>query len=573
MRRHPSVGIWEIFIPAVRVGARYKFEVLNSAGELLPLKADPFAFYCEQPPATASVVFKSDYHWQDDEWREYGQRTFGFDKPISIYEVHLGSWRRNSEDSNRWLSFVELARELIPYVKEMGFTHVELLPITEHPFGGSWGYQPIGLYASTARYGSPDDFRYFVDECHRNGIGVILDWVGAHFPSDAHGLARFDGTALYEHEDPRRGVHADWNTLVFNYGRVEVANYLIANALFWIQEFHIDALRLDAVASMLYLDYSRPDGGWVPNEFGGNENFEAIRFLQNLNTLVHAAGAVTIAEESTAWPGVSRPVEGNGLGFSYKWNMGWMNDTLRYMSEDPIHRRYHHDLLTFSMVYAYHENFVLPLSHDEVVHGKRSILGRMPGDDWQKFANLRAYYAYMYAHPGKKLLFMGDEFGQRNEWHHDRSLDWHLLELPGHAGVQRLVADLNRIYAAVPALHQIDYEPAGFRWLHCTDTESSVFSFVRFSRDGDLLVAICNLTPVIRDDYTLRVPRAGRYLEVLNTDAVEYGGSGVGNLGAVDAIEESGDWLPAVLRLRLPPLATLFLQLRDTPRAGEAHDA
>jgi 1,4-alpha-glucan branching enzyme len=560
MRKHASVGVWDIFVPNVEPGMRYKYELLDAEGALLPLKSDPYAFYCEPPPGNASVVFESRYAWQDSEWCEARPRSLGFERPISIYEVHAGSWRRKTEQDNRCLTYAELADELIPYVLEMGFTHIELLPVSEHPFGGSWGYQPIGLFAPTARYGHPDEFREFVDRCHRSGIGVILDWVGAHFPSDPHGLGRFDGSALYEHEDPRRGIHADWNTLVFNYGRVEVANYLIANALFWIREFHVDALRLDAVASMLYLDYSRADGDWVPNEYGGNQNLEAIDFLRRLNGLVHAEGAVTIAEESTAWPAVTRPAENGGLGFSYKWNMGWMNDTLRYVAEDPVHRKYHHDLMTFAMVYAYDENFVLPLSHDEVVHGKRSLLGRMPGDDWQRFACLRAYFAFLFAHPGKKLLFMGDEFAQADEWHHDRSLDWHLLEDDRHAGIQMLTRDLNQLYKGVPALHEIDHEPAGFRWLNCEDRDNSVLSLARFDRAGDVLVALSNFTPVVREDYRLGVPVPGVYAEVLNTDAIEYGGSGVGNLGATEAVPEPRDWLPATLSLRLPPLATLFLR-------------
>jgi 1,4-alpha-glucan branching enzyme len=558
MRRHPSVGIWDIFVPGVAPGSRYKLELLDAAGALLPLKADPFARFSEQAPGNASIVFESAYEWGDSEWRAGGTASLGFDRPVSIYEVHLGSWRRKVEEGGRWLSYAELAAELIPYVRDMGFTHIELLPVSEHPFGGSWGYQPVGLFAPTSRFGSPDDFRRFVDQCHCNGIGVILDWVGAHFPGDKHGLGRFDGSALYEHEDPRRGVHADWHTLVFNYGRAEVANYLIANALYWIEEFHVDALRLDAVASMLYLDYSRREGEWVPNEHGGNENLEAIAFVRRLNTLVHAAGALTIAEESTAWPAVTRPVEHAGLGFSYKWNMGWMNDTLRYVAEDAVHRKYHHDRMTFSMVYAFNENFVLPLSHDEVVHGKCSIIGRMPGDDWQRFANLRCYLAFMFAHPGKKLLFMGSELAQANEWHHDRSLDWHLLDLPMHAGVQRLVRDLNRLYAATAPLYEIDYEPAGFRWLNCEDRASSVFSLARLDRSGGVLVAVSNFTPVVREEYALGVPAPGRYIEVLNTDAVEYGGAGIGNLGEVDARNEPRDWLPATMRLRLPPLATVF---------------
>jgi 1,4-alpha-glucan branching enzyme len=570
MRAHRAVGIWDLFVPGARAGARYKFEVHDGNGQLLPLKGDPFAFHCESPPGNASIVFASDYVWRDAAWCRERAAGLDFDRPISIYEVHAGSWRRKPEQDHRWLGFRELADELVPYVAGLGFTHVELLPVSEHPFGGSWGYQPVGLFAPTSRFGTPDDFRYFIDRCHASGIGVILDWVGAHFPRDPHGLGRFDGTALYEHEDPRRGVHADWNTLVFNYGRVEVANYLIANALFWVREFHVDALRLDAVASMLYLDYSRRDGEWLPNRYGGNENLEAIDFLRRLNTLVHKEGARTIAEESTAWPAVSRPAETGGLGFSYKWNMGWMNDTLRYVAEDPVHRKHHHERMTFSLVYAFTENFVLPLSHDEVVHGKRSIIGRMPGDDWQRFANLRAYYAFMFAHPGKKLLFMGGEFAQLAEWDHDRSLDWHLLERPLHGGVQHLVRDLNRLYRAIPALHEQDYAPAGFRWLNCEDRNQSVFSFARFDTQGGCLVAISNFTPVPRDDYCVGVPAAGVYAELLNTDAAVYGGSGAGNLGAATATAEGRDWLPATLRLRLPPLATLYLRMKEQTLRQEA---
>ncbi len=560
MQNHDSVGIWETFVAGVAPGTLYKFELIDAQGQLLPLKSDPFAFACEAAPGNASIVYESRYRWSDQSWRNRHGHDLGFERPISIYEVHVGSWRRRPADGNRRLSFLELADELISYVVEMGFTHIELLPVSEHPFGGSWGYQPIGLFAPTHRYGEPDDFRAFVDRCHEHGVGVILDWVAAHFPADQHGLGRFDGSALYEHEDPRRGVHPDWDTLVFNYGRTEVANYLLANALYWVREFHIDALRIDAVASMLYLDYSREHGEWTPNQYGGNENLEAIEFLKRLNTLVHAEGAVTIAEESTAWPKVSRPIEWGGLGFSYKWNMGWMNDTLRYVAEDPVHRRYHHDGMTFSMVYAYDENFILPLSHDEVVHGKRSLLGRMPGDDWQRFANLRAYYGYMFAHPGKKLLFMGGEFGQAGEWRHDHSLDWHLLDGRGHAGLAALVRDLNRLYREIPALHQLDHEPAGFRWLNADDREGSIFAFARFDRRGDFVVALCNFTPVIRDGYRVGVPVPGEYTEIMNTDAECYGGSNVGNLGRVTAVPEPRDWLPATLTLRLPPLATVYLR-------------
>ncbi len=444
MRLHPGNGLWEIFIPGVGHGSYYKFELLDKQGELLPFKSDPLGQFHEAPPGNASVVYQSRYNWQDSDWAAHKSPVPGMDQAISIYEVHLGSWRRG--DDNRFLTYREMADVLVNYVREMNFTHVELLPVTEHPFDGSWGYQPIGMFAPTQRFGEPDDFRFLVDQFHQAGIGVIVDWVPAHFPKDEHGLRRLDGTALYEHEDPRKGEHSDWGTLIFNYGRREVINYLVGSALYWIDNFHIDALRVDAVASMLYLDYSREKGEWLPNEFGGNEHLEAVEFLRQLNEIIHTYSATSYAEESTAWPGVSRPTSAGGLGFTYKWNMGWMNDTLSYMSEDPVHRKYHHDKMTFGLVYAFDENFVLPLSHDEVVHGKRSLLGRMPGDEWQRFANLRAYYGFMFGHPGKKLLFMGAEIAQEKEWNHDQSLDWHLLEQPLHQGVQKLVRDLNRVY-------------------------------------------------------------------------------------------------------------------------------
>ncbi|MBT8422289.1 MAG: 1,4-alpha-glucan branching protein GlgB, partial [Gammaproteobacteria bacterium] len=465
MRLHPGNGIWEIFIPDVGPGDQYKFELLDAGGKLLPLKSDPYAQYFEGPPGNAAVVYRSNHRWRDSGWMQSRSSEPRLDQPFAVYEVHLGSWQRVPEDDNRYFSYRELADKLVAYVKDMGYTHIELLPVTEHPFDGSWGYQPIGLYAPTWRFGSPDDFRYLVDCCHQKGIGVLLDWVPAHFPRDEHGLSRFDGTALYEHEDPRKGAHADWGTLIFNYGRNEVCNYLLGSALYWVNEFHIDGIRVDAVASMLYLDYSREDGEWLPNEHGGNEHLEAVGFIRRLNELIHREGAVTLAEESTAWPGVSRPVYSGGLGFTYKWNMGWMNDTLSYMSEDPVHRKYHHDKMTFGLVYAFNENFMLPLSHDEVVHGKGSLLGKMPGDEWQRFANLRAYYGIMYGHPGKKLLFMGGEFAQSAEWSHDRSLDWHLLQYPLHAGIQALVRDLNALYRSCPALYEVDFDGSGFSWL------------------------------------------------------------------------------------------------------------
>jgi 1,4-alpha-glucan branching enzyme len=560
MRLHPGNGIWEIFIPAATPGANYKYEIQDSRGKLLPLKSDPYATYHEAPPGNSSIVFDSHYHWKDDAWISQRSPTPKMDQPIAIYEVHPGSWRRR--DDGGYLGYRALADELVNYVSEMGFTHIELLPVSEHPFDGSWGYQPIGLFAPTQRFGTPDDFRYFVDRCHAANLSVIVDWVPAHFPKDEHGLARFDGSALYEHADPRKGEHADWGTLVFNYGRREVVNYLIGSALYWIQELHIDAIRVDAVASMLYLDYSREDGEWIPNEHGGNENLEAVEFLKRFNREIHAAGASTFAEESTAWPGVSRPVDAGGLGFTYKWNMGWMNDTLMYMSEDPVHRKYHHDKMTFGLVYAFDENFVLPLSHDEVVHGKRSILGRMPGDDWQKFANLRAYYATMYAHPGKKLLFMGNEIAQQREWDHDQSLDWHLLEQPAHAGIQTLVRDLNHLYRETPALYEVDFDARGFEWIDYNDRDNSILSWIRRDKSGGFVVVVSNLTPIAREKYSIGVPVSGTYTELLNTDSKQYGGSGIAN-NALQTTGHSQHGRPDSLSLRLPALATLILKISD----------
>jgi 1,4-alpha-glucan branching enzyme len=559
MRLHPGNGIWEIFVPGVKPGAKYKFELLDSQHRLLPVKTDPLAHYYEAPPGNAAIVYKSKYRWKDQQWMQQRNPNPHLDEPVSIYEVHLGSWRRNPEQGNRSLTYREHARELVDYVIDMGFTHIELLPITEHPFDGSWGYQPIGLYAPTHRFGEPDDLRYLIDKCHAAGIGVIIDWVPAHFPRDQHGLVEFDGTALYEHADPRKGAHADWGTLIFNYGRNEVINYLLGSALYWIDEFHVDALRVDAVASMLYLDYSRKPGEWVPNVYGGNENLEAVAFIRRLNEEIHARGATSYAEESTAWAGVSRPTYSGGLGFTYKWNMGWMNDTLLYMSEDPLHRAYHHDKMTFSLVYAFNENFVLPLSHDEVVHGKRSLLSRMPGDEWQQFANLRAYYGAMFAHPGKKLLFMGAELGQRQEWNHDASLDWHVLEYPLHRGVQHLVRDLNRIYRHSEALHQIDFTPEGFEWVELHNRNDSVFAWLRRAKDGGFVLCVVNLTPVVRHDYRVGVSVEGRYREVLNTDAALYGGSGLLNSGDLYTDQHGAHGRPYSLRLVLPPLATIML--------------
>jgi 1,4-alpha-glucan branching enzyme len=558
MRLHPANGIWEFFLPGVFGGARYKFEMLDKHGKLLPLKTDPYGNYHEPPPGNASIVYESSYRWKDDSW--VGKRSIvpDLDKPVSIYEVHLGSWRRKADEGNRYLTYRELADELVDYVADMGFTHIELLPISEHPFDGSWGYQPIGMFAPTQRFGNPDDFRYFIDRCHKAGIAIIIDWVPAHFPKDEHGLRQFDGTALYEHEDPRKGEHADWGTLIFNFGRREVVNYLIGSALYWIDEFHIDAIRVDAVASMLYLDYSREEDEWIPNELGGNENLEAVAFLRKLNAEVHAHGATSFAEESTAWPGVSRPVDMGGLGFTYKWNMGWMNDTLSYMSEEPIHRKHHHDKMTFGLVYAFNENFVLPLSHDEVVHGKYSLLGRMPGDEWQRFANLRAYYANMYAHPGKKLMFMGGEIAQGQEWSHDRSLDWHLLQYQNHSGVQNLVKDLNHVYTRTPALHEIDFSDEGFEWINWDDRDNSVLSWIRRDRSGGYAICISNFTPVARYDYRIGVATRCPLKEIINTDAEKYGGSGIGN-GVITPSEQEHYGKPFSACLAIPPLATLIL--------------
>ncbi|GAB3242927.1 1,4-alpha-glucan-branching protein [Chitinimonas naiadis] len=552
MRLRRECGIWELFLPAMDEGASYKFEVLDWEGQIVQ-KSDPFAFVAELRPATASQVHRLP---APPEGRPVDS---GLDRPVSIYEVHLASWRRTGDGG--WLSYRELAVSLVPYAVEMGFTHLELLPVSEHPFDGSWGYQPIGLYAPTSRFGTPEDFRFLVEAAHAAGLGVILDWVPGHFPEDRHGLARFDGTHLYEHADPREGFHRDWNTLIYNYGRREVANFLSANALFWLEQYGVDGLRVDAVASMLYRDYSREDGEWVPNVHGGRENLEAIAFLRQTNHWlgVNRPGAVTLAEESTAFPQVSRPPEHGGLGFHYKWNMGWMHDTLDYVRREPVHRRHHHAQLSFGLTYAYSENYVLPLSHDEVVHGKGSLLGKMPGDDWQRFANLRAYFGFMWAHPGKKLLFMGGEFAQVREWNHEQSLDWHLLDDSRHIGMQRLVRDLNQAYRDIPALHRLDCDPAGFDWVCWDDADNSVLSFLRFDGMGGAVLAVCNFTPQVREDYRLGVPQAGCWREVLNTDSTYYGGSDVGN---GDALSEphAAHGRPHSLRLRLAPLATqLFL--------------
>jgi 1,4-alpha-glucan branching enzyme len=564
MRARGSSGIWEIFIPELNEGAIYKFEIVAPDGNVLPLKADPYAFRSELRPNTGSVVASLDtHHWSDAEWLSQRSGKNWFQSPVSIYEVHLGSWRRVPEDHDRWLTYRELADKLIPYVKDLGYTHIELLPVMEHPFDGSWGYQTLGYFAATSRYGSPAEFMEFVDRCHQSGLGVILDWTPAHFPRDAHGLAQFDGTHLYEHADPRQGAHPDWGTLVYNYGRNEVQNYLISNALFWLDKYHIDGLRVDAVASMLYLDYSRKPGEWIPNQYGGRENLHAIEFIKRMNEVVHGKfpGVLTIAEESTAWPAVSRPTYLGGLGFSFKWNMGWMNDTLKYFSHDPVHRKYEHNKLTFSLLYAFTENFVLPFSHDEVVHGKNSLLHKMPGDMWQQFANLRLLYAYHYAHPGKKLLFMGQELAQRNEWSEARSLDWDLLRWDSHRGIQQLIRDLNHLYAAEPALHQIDFDWHGFEWIDANDADNSVLSFLRRGKNPeDLIVAVINATPVVRGGYRLGVPQPGYYREILNTDAAIYGGSNVGNAGGQAASDQPAQGRPHSLILTLPPLAAVYLK-------------
>jgi len=559
MRSLGASGIWELFVPDLRPGTRYKFELRTSDGRLR-LKADPFAFAAEVPPRNASVVFESSYEWRDADWLAARESLLG--RPVSIYEVHLGSWRLNSREGNRPLTYAELGEELAEYVSALGFTHVELMPVMEHPYAPSWGYQVTGYFAPTARFGPPDEFRAFVDRLHEAGIGVILDWVPAHFPKDDWALARFDGTALYEHEDARRAEHPDWGTLVFNFGRNEVRNFLLASALCWLSEYHADGLRVDAVASMLYLDYSRKPGEWVPNEQGGNEDLDAIAFLKELNTVAHARrpGVLMAAEESTAWPGVSRPVDDGGLGFGLKWNMGWMHDTLAYLARDPIHRRYHHDQVTFSLVYAFSENFVLPLSHDEVVHGKGSLLGKMPGDPWQRRANLRALYGYMWAHPGKKLLFMGGELGQGREWDSEGSLDWHLLETSEHAGIQELVRDLNLRYREEPALWEVDFEPAGFRWLEANDAEANVIAFARFAAEGRRVVlCVCNFSPVPRSGYRLGLPRVGRWREVLNTDDERYGGGGVGNPLPVAAEVRPWHDQPYSAEVTLPPLGVVWL--------------
>ncbi len=559
MQFRPEAGLWEGFVPGMGHGALYKYHIVSRYDDYQADKADPYGFAAEIRPQTASKVWDlAGYEWNDGEWMEHRVGRNGLTAPISIYEVHLGSWMRVPEEGNRWLTYRELADKLSGYVHEMGYTHVEFLPVTEHPFDGSWGYQTVGYYAPTSRFGTPQDFMYLVDMLHQSGIGVILDWVPAHFPTDAHGLGYFDGTHLYEHADPRQGQQPDWGTFVFNFGRNEVRNFLISNALFWFDKYHIDGLRVDAVASMLYLDYARREGEWIPNRYGGRENLEAIDFLRQLNTTVYGEypGAMMIAEESTAWPMVSRPTYLGGLGFGFKWNMGWMHDMLEYMSQDPIYRSYHHNLITFSLMYAFAENFVLPFSHDEVVYGKGSMLGKMPGDNWRKFANLRALYGFMAAHPGKKTLFMGSEFGQWKEWNHDESLDWALLQFDTHRGLQRWVRDLNTLYRGEPALHELDADPAGFEWIDCNDSQRSIISFRRMTRrQEDTLLFVCNFTPEPRPNYRIGVPERGHWNEILNGDAPLYGGSGQGNLGGAGTSPVPMHGHPYSLNLTLPPLA------------------
>jgi 1,4-alpha-glucan branching enzyme len=557
MRMIGSSGIWELFVPGISDGALYKFEIVTAENRLV-LKTDPYAFRTEPPPGTDAVVHRSRHEWGDGEWMKR-RAADAHAAPMSIYEVHLGSWRRGED--GRQLTYRETAPLLADYCTEMGFTHVELLPIAEHPFGGSWGYQVSNYFAPTARFGKPDDFRYLVDTLHQAGVGVVCDWVPAHFPKDEWALARFDGTALYEHADPRQGEHPDWGTLVFNFGRNEVRNFLISNALFWCEEFHLDGLRVDAVASMLYLDYSRKEGEWVPNRHGGRENLEAIEFLKELNSVVHGEhpGIVMSAEESTAWPGVSRPTYLGGLGFGFKWNMGWMHDTLDYFSKDPVHRRWHHNQLTFSLIYAFSENYVLPLSHDEVVHGKGSLLAKMPGDRWQQFANLRVLFGYMWAHPGKQLLFMGGELAQEREWAHDHSIDWHLLDDPSHAGIRNLVADLNKAYMDVDALWHLDSSPEGFTWIDANDADNNVVSFYRTGSGDTRLICACNLSPVVRSEFRLGFPKAGRFREIINTDAQRYGGSNAGNQGEITTEPTPWHGLDNSAEIVLPPLAALWL--------------
>ena len=563
LRPNGQSGIWEGFFPGIGNGTLYKYHIVSRFNDYRVDKTDPFSIFNEIPPKTASIVWNLDYQWSDQEWMTSRRQRNALDKPMAIYEMHVGSWRRVAEQSNRSLSYRELAPLLADYLERLGYTHVEFLPIMDHPFFGSWGYQITGYFAPSGNYGTPQDLMYLVDTLHQRGIGVILDWVPSHFPADEHGLAFFDGTHLYEHADPRQGYHPEWKSYIFNYGRKEIQSFLISNALFWLRSYHIDGLRVDAVASMLYLDYARKPGEWIPNQYGGRENIEAIGFLRRLNEEVYKnhSDVQTIAEESTSWPMVSRPNYVGGLGFGLKWDMGWMHDTLEYMSQDPIYRRYHHNKLTFRMIYAFHENFVLPLSHDEVVYGKRSLIGKMPGDDWQKFANLRALFGYMYAQPGKKLLFMGGEFGQWREWVHDGSLDWDLLGYPLHAGLQRWVEDLNRLYRSEPALYEMDCDPAGFEWIDCDDADSSTVTLIRKAKSSStIILVVCNFTPVPRYSYRLGSPRSGFWQEILNSDAGEYGGSNMGNLGGVETVPVPLHGRPYSLTITLPPLSVSFFK-------------
>jgi 1,4-alpha-glucan branching enzyme len=573
MRQRGATGFWELFVPALRPGHLYKYQLHGPDGQLLPLKADPHAERAERPPGTASIVADPSRHiWNDGAWMTERWRRNDREAPISIYEVHLGSWRRRYSENGRYLSYRELAGELVSHVAELGFTHIEMLPIMEYPFDGSWGYQPISLFAPTSRYGQPDDFRALVEACHQAGVGVLLDWVPGHFPNDPHGLGRFDGTALYEHADPRQGFHRDWNTLIYNYGRREVANFLLSNALYWLREFHIDGIRVDAVASMLYRDYSRPEGEWIPNAYGGRENLEAINFLRRVNELIYgeASGAVSVAEESTAWPMVSRPTYVGGLGFGYKWNLGWMHDTLSYMSTDPIFRKYRHNDLSFGLLYAFHENFILPLSHDEIVHGKGSLIGKMPGDEWKKFATLRALFGYMWAHPGKQLLFMGSEFGQWGEWSQERGLDWAAFDGQYHLGLRKLVGDLNAAYRELAPLWREDFSPAGFSWIDANDAFGNVISFLRFADQAPAVACVVNFSGEPHFDYRVGLPSAGRWREVINSDAAAYGGSGLGNMGAVQSAPEPWHGRPASAVLTVPPLGALWLVHDDA--AGHPQD-
>ncbi len=566
LRPKKSSGIWEGFIKDIKPGSYYKYHIVSNYNNYTVDKPDPYGFYYEKPPLTASITYNSEYRWSDKEWMEKRSKFHDLNSPISIYEIHLGSWKRKVEKGNRWLNYKEIAHLLADYLKDTGFTHVELMPVMEHPFYGSWGYQITGFFAPTSRYGSPDDFKYFIDCLHENGIGVILDWVPSHFPKDEHGLGFFDGTHLYEHSDPKKGLHPDWDSLIFNYGRNEVQSFLISNAMFWLDKFHIDGLRLDAVASMLYLDYSRKEGEWIPNEYGGNENIEAIKFLKKFNHAVYSnyPDVQTIAEESTAWPMVSRPTYIGGLGFGMKWDMGWMHDSLLYFSKDPVHRKYYHDTLTFRMIYAFNENFILPLSHDEVVHGKGSLISKMPGDDWQKFANLRLLFCYMFTQPGKKMLFMGQEFGQWSEWYHEKSLDWHLLEYGPHDGIKKLISDLNALYKKEEALHQVDFSPQGFEWIDGSDYKSSIISYLRKNKDNSKYMAtILNLTPVVRENYRIGVPEKGFYKETINTDSSYYGGSGIGNLGGKNTEDIPFHGRPYSINITLPPLSGIIFNLEN----------